>query len=338
MNELLNPAQMYEADRLTIAAGTPGITLMENAGAACVSIIMQVAGKGRTCVVAGPGNNGGDGFVIARLLAEAGWPVTLLLAGDVASLKGDAALVAARWTGDVLPATPDHLDGAEVIVDALFGAGLARDIDGDLARLVGAINHSPAMRIAIDMPSGIDGRTGQVRGAAVRAGHTITFFRAKPGHWLMPGRLYCGRLHVADIGINSHVLSDIKPQQTLNSPALFESFLRPAGPARSQVFSRSRRHGIGRRDRHRCGAAGGGIGVEGGCRPGHGGIAKGRFVQQCQPLDCHHAATGRYCLRACRHVVGPAHHRLRHRPGGRGGAGHARQGSGHPFNRLRRRS
>ena len=231
MNELLNPAQMYEADRLTIAAGTPGITLMENAGAACVSIIMQVAGNGRTCVVAGPGNNGGDGFVIARLLAEAGWPVTLLLAGDVASLKGDAALVAARWTGDVLPATPDHLDGAEVIVDALFGAGLARDIDGDLARLVGAINHSPAMRIAIDMPSGIDGRTGQVRGAAVRAGRTITFFRAKPGHWLMPGRLYCGRLHVADIGINSHVLSDIKPQQTLNSPALFESFLRPAGPA-----------------------------------------------------------------------------------------------------------
>ena len=230
MNELLTPAQMYEADRLTIAAGTSGITLMENAGAACARVIMAECAKAPVAVVAGPGNNGGDGFVIARLLAEAGWPVTLLLAGERSRLKGDAGLAAKAWTGEVLPASPDHLEGAAVIVDAVFGAGLARVIDGDLARLVEAINHCSATRIAIDMPSGIDGRTGQVRGVAVGAHHTITFFRAKPGHWLMPGRVHCGRLHVVDIGIDENVVNEIKPQQFLNSPALFEGFLQQSGP------------------------------------------------------------------------------------------------------------
>lgn len=206
MNELLTPDEMYQADRLTIEAGTPGIELMDNAGAACARVIMEVCEAGPVCVIAGPGNNGGDGFVIARLLAEAAWPVKLMLAGDVTSLKGDAALAAKAWSGDVLPISLEHLDDASVIVDALFGAGLARDIDGELVKLVEAVNAAPATRIAIDVPSGIDGRTGQVKGVAVEADHTITFFRAKPGHWLMPGREKSGRTHVESIGIDETVL------------------------------------------------------------------------------------------------------------------------------------
>jgi len=221
MNELLTPEQMYEADRLTIEAGTPGIKLMENAGAACAKVIMQVCAPTPVAVVAGPGNNGGDGFVIARLLADAGWPVKLMLAGEVKKLKGDAALAAKAWKGEVLPAAPEHLKGAKVIVDALFGAGLARGIDGDLAKLVKAINKARATRIAIDVSSGIDGRTGQVRGVAVEADHTVTFFRAKPGHWLMPGREYCGEIHVENIGISPAVLKVIQPRFQLNSTAVF---------------------------------------------------------------------------------------------------------------------
>lgn len=221
MSELLTPEEMYEADRLTIEAGTPGIELMENAGAACARVIMQVCAPAPVAVVAGPGNNGGDGFVIARLLADAGWPVKLMLAGEVKKLKGDAALAAKTWKGEVLPAAPEHLKGAKVIVDALFGAGLARAIDGDLAKLVRAINKARANRIAIDVPSGIDGRTGQVRGVAVEADHTITFFRAKPGHWLMPGRDYCGEIYVENVGISPAVLKEVKPRFQLNSTAVF---------------------------------------------------------------------------------------------------------------------
>lgn len=221
MNELLTPEEMYEADRLTIEADTPGIELMENAGAACARVIMDVCALAPVAVVAGPGNNGGDGFVIARLLAGAGWPVKLLLAGEVKKLKGDAALAAKAWTGEVLPAAPEHLKGAKVIVDALFGAGLARGIDGDLAKLVKAVNKARATRIAIDVPSGVDGRTGQLRGVAVEAHHTITFFRAKPGHWLMPGRAHAGQLHVVNIGIKSAVLKAIGPRIQLNLPSIF---------------------------------------------------------------------------------------------------------------------
>jgi hydroxyethylthiazole kinase-like uncharacterized protein yjeF len=143
----------------------------------------------------------------------------------VNKLKGDAALAAKSWAGEVLPAAPEQLKGAKVIIDALFGAGLARDIDGGLARLVKAINKARATRIAIDIPSGVDGRTGQVRGACVEADHTITFFRAKPGHWLMPGRVHAGQVHVVNIGIKPSVLKSIQPQVKLNSPAIFRNLM-----------------------------------------------------------------------------------------------------------------
>jgi hydroxyethylthiazole kinase-like uncharacterized protein yjeF len=231
MNELLTPDEMYEADRLTIAGGVPGIDLMEAAGLACTEIIRQACKPCKVCIVAGPGNNGGDGFVIARLLADAGWPVKLLFAGEVEALKGDAALAAEQWQGKVLPADVDKLHDVDVIVDALFGAGLARDIAGKLAGLVAAINAADAVRVAVDVPSGMDGHTGQVRGVAVKADHTITFFRAKPGHYLMPGRQLCGELHVAGMEISDDVLKTIQPQCKLNTPGGFRHALPGLGAA-----------------------------------------------------------------------------------------------------------
>ena len=218
MTKLLTPDEMYEADRLTIKAGVPGIDLMEAAGLACAEYIRALSEPCPVCVICGPGNNGGDGFVIARLLVEAGWPVKLLLAGDPALLKGDAAQAAKAWKGEVLPAHADKLDGAMLIVDALFGAGLSRDIDGELAELVEAVNEADALRVAVDMPSGIDGSSGSIRGTAVAADHTITFFRAKPGHYLEPGRSLRGALHVADIGVGDGVLHAIEPMFRLNGP------------------------------------------------------------------------------------------------------------------------
>ncbi|WP_181702995.1 NAD(P)H-hydrate dehydratase [Chthonobacter albigriseus] len=222
---LLTPAEMARADAATIAAGTPGSVLMENAGYAVADDISARHLQGtRVAVVCGPGNNGGDGFVVARVLAERGFIVRLALLGDRSALKGDAAWAAGRWRGAVEPAAPDVLDGATVIIDALFGAGLARPLDGDAATMVEAINaagRGGAIVVAVDLPSGIDGRTGAVLGTAVEARRSVTFFRRKPGHLLMPGRANAGRVIVADIGIPDRVLSEIAPTTAANGPGLW---------------------------------------------------------------------------------------------------------------------
>jgi hydroxyethylthiazole kinase-like uncharacterized protein yjeF len=220
--ELLAPKEMAEADRLTIEAGTPGIALMESAGLAVADAVATRHPLGtRVVVLAGPGNNGGDGFVAARILRERGYPVQAALLGDRARLAGDAALAANRWKGPVAAATPDIVAGADVVVDALFGAGLARPIEGEAARLVEAVNASPAAVVAVDLPSGVSGETGAVLGTAIRAGTTVTFFRRKPGHLLMPGRAHAGRIRVADIGIRERVLAAIRPKTFANEPPLW---------------------------------------------------------------------------------------------------------------------
>ncbi|CAM9889252.1 unnamed protein product [Phaeothamnion confervicola] len=223
MFELLTTTEMAEADRLTIAGGIPGIDLMERAGRAVADAVQRrhPSGAPNVCVVTGPGNNGGDGFVAARLLAARGYPVRLLLLGDLAKLKGDAAEAAKRWTGVTEPASPDRLHGVDVIVDALFGAGLDRAIEGVPRELIEAINTSGAPVIAVDLPSGISGDSGAVMGVAIRATETVTFFRRKPGHLLLPGRLHCGPTMVADIGIPDSVLAIIGPKTFANAPALW---------------------------------------------------------------------------------------------------------------------
>jgi len=213
---------MAQADRLTIAGGVAGLTLMERAGAAVAD---AVAGRhpvgSRVVVLAGPGNNGGDGFVAARLLAQRGFNVDLMLAGEVARLKGDAAAAAAKWKGPVAPPQPDGFANARVIVDALFGAGLDRPAEGHARAMIEAMNAQAAPILAIDLPSGINGSTGAVMGTAVKATQSVTFFRKKVGHMLLPGRLHCGRVSVADIGIPATVLAEIGVQTFENTPQLW---------------------------------------------------------------------------------------------------------------------
>lgn len=238
MIELLSNNQMTEADRLAIASGISGATLMANAGRAVADVVAQRHPLGtRIAIVAGPGNNGGDGFVAARRLAERGYPVRVLFHGDRERLKGDALHAAQNWKGTTERAHPDSLSNAQVIVDALFGAGLDREIEGETRALIDAINVHPAMAISVDLPSGINGSTGAVMGIAVKATETVTFFRRKPGHLLLPGRLYCGRITLADIGIPASVLDTIKPQTFVNGPALWrDSF--PIPQASEHKYSR----------------------------------------------------------------------------------------------------
>jgi hydroxyethylthiazole kinase-like uncharacterized protein yjeF len=222
MIELLSTAEMGEADRLAIAGGVPGIDLMEQAGAAVAGFVAaHHPVTDRVVVVAGPGNNGGDGFVAARLLAARGHRVDVLLAGDAGRLKGDAALAAKEWNGTVLPAQPGAIHGAGVVIDALFGAGLDRPVVGSACALIESMNAQAAPVVAVDLPSGINGTSGAVMGTAVRAAHTVTFFRKKPGHLLLPGRLHCGTVTVADIGIPASVLGAIKPRTFENTAALW---------------------------------------------------------------------------------------------------------------------
>jgi hydroxyethylthiazole kinase-like uncharacterized protein yjeF len=232
MIELLSNAEMAQADRQTIAGGLAGIDLMERAGRAVADAVrVRHPAGSRIVVVAGPGNNGGDGFVAARLLAERGYRVQVLLVGEAARLKGDAALAAKKWAGPVVSAQPAGLDSAgmgidgtiHVVIDALFGAGLDRSVEGLPRAMIESMNAQPAPIVAVDLPSGINGTSGAVMGTAVKAGQTITFFRKKPGHLLLPGRLYCGAVSIADIGIPDSVLAQIAPQTFENIPALWRA-------------------------------------------------------------------------------------------------------------------
>ncbi len=232
MSEILTTAEMAEADRLTIAGGVSGIELMGSAGSAVAEAAARHGPSGcRVVVVAGPGNNGGDGFVAARLLAERGYRVQVLLVGEAGKLKGEAALAAKTWRGPVLVADPGALAGADIVIDALFGAGLDRPAEGRARAMIEAMNEKPndksdaqsAPVVAVDLPSGINGTSGAVMGVAVKAAATVTFFRKKPAHLLLPGRLHCGEISVADIGIPGSVLARIAPHTFENVPSLWRA-------------------------------------------------------------------------------------------------------------------
>jgi ADP-dependent NAD(P)H-hydrate dehydratase / NAD(P)H-hydrate epimerase len=225
MNAILTVDQMYAADRWAIAHGTSGTVLMEAAGRACADAIDERFPKGRVAVFCGPGNNGGDGFVIARLLRDRGWSVSLFLMGERDVLQGDAAHMAHKWNGPVHSLSQDSGEGAELIVDALFGAGLTRDLDGVPAALVQRVTEAGTPVMSVDVPSGIDGDTGAVCGVAFAASLTVTFFRKKRAHLLFPGRAYCGEIVVADIGIDEAALDVMSLDLFENGPEVWRAAL-----------------------------------------------------------------------------------------------------------------
>jgi len=210
--EVLTTAEMERADRLAIAAGTPGFSLMLSAGQAVAEAAMDLVEEGSILVIAGRGNNGGDGFVAAAELAARGREVSVILLCERDSLQGDAASAARGWKFPVLPFNPQAIGRPALIIDALFGAGLNRPVKGDPLGMIEAINANGAPVLSVDLPSGVNGTTGAVMGVAVRATETVTFFRRKPAHLLLPGRIHCGRVRVADIGIDAVVLEEIQPQ------------------------------------------------------------------------------------------------------------------------------
>jgi hydroxyethylthiazole kinase-like uncharacterized protein yjeF len=219
---LLSVAQMTEADRAAIGAGTAGSLLMQNAGNAVVREITRRWSSRPVAVLCGPGNNGGDGFVVAAALAQAGWPVRVALLGRRENLRGDARIYADRWSGGIEGVTPSVIEGAALVVDALFGSGLSRRLDPQISATLTAITQRGLPLIAVDVPSGVMGDTGESVGAAP-ATCTVTFVRKKPGHVLLPGRELCGEIVVADIGIPSAVLDSLGIDTWENDPTLWQA-------------------------------------------------------------------------------------------------------------------
>ncbi len=222
--EILTNEQMAQADAQAAKLGVPSFTLMENAGRAVADEAVKMVDAGASiAVLCGPGNNGGDGFVAARHLKARGYDVAVYHFGTVAKLKGDAAEMAGQWL-ELSSSAPveealDKLQAVDLIIDALFGAGLARAPEGAVRAAIEAANRSRAEKLAVDVPSGLNGTTGESLGKIViRANRTVTFFRMKPAHVLFPGRALCGRVILADIGIPADVLKPIGGSLTANSP------------------------------------------------------------------------------------------------------------------------
>ena len=214
--ELLTPDEMAQVDAASPGLGVAGYRLMENAGRAVARAVQARIRPCRTLVLCGPGNNGGDGYVVARLLAQEGWPV--VVAALAAPRAGsDAAQAQSRWRGPEVAFSQQEAARADLIIDAVFGAGLSRDLDPELIEVLRAAHHL----VAVDVPSGLDGATGTVRGYAPQAAFTVTFFRLKPGHLLLPGRDLCGETVLADIGMPDGVLEVAKPSAFRNEPGLW---------------------------------------------------------------------------------------------------------------------
>jgi NAD(P)H-hydrate epimerase len=251
MIPVLTSEQMRRADRDTIRGGVPSATLMENAAAAIVAEVeREFAGWKRVLVVCGPGNNGGDGLAAARLLAASGRTPVVFTLRDPGRYSGDAALNAgrAREAGlefSSLPSPPGwsrfrrQLSEADGIVDALFGTGLTRALEGDAARAVGSINRSIKPVVAADLPSGLSADRGALLGPAVRARRTVAFAAPKWCHAFAPARDYCGTIGVAEIGIPRSRLAAARSRLEMTEAADVAATLPPrAGASHKGDFGR----------------------------------------------------------------------------------------------------
>lgn len=221
---VLRVAQMTGADHAAIAAGVSGPVLMRNAGGAVAREIIRRFTPQPVTVLCGPGNNGGDGFVVALVLAQKGWPVRVALLGRREELRGDSLLYAQQWTGAIEAVGATAIDGAALIVDALFGSGLTRRLEANVAATLAAAAARGVPLVAVDVPSGVMGDTGENLGASA-ALCTVTFARKKPAHVLLPGRELCGEVVVADIGIPDRVFATLSIDTWENDPALWRERL-----------------------------------------------------------------------------------------------------------------
>jgi NAD(P)H-hydrate epimerase len=215
---------MARADAHAIQHGRPGYSLMLSAGKAVAAAAVDMLGPRngrRVMVFCGPGNNGGDGYVAARLLQEMNFQVLVGALGDTGALRGDAAQAFHDWPGETLEAGELEPRHADLVIDALFGAGLSRPLEGDALELVDRINSAHVAVLAVDVPSGMDGANGSIATACIRATETVTFFRLKPGHLLLPGRIASGKVRLVQIGIESSALDAIVPRLFLNTPRLW---------------------------------------------------------------------------------------------------------------------
>lgn len=301
---------MGRADRWTIDnAYASGIALMDNAGAAVARLVLERHGDAaRALVLCGPGNNGGDGYVAAQLLREAGMSVALHAFG--APRPGsDAAIAAGRCT--VLAESPDLFapTGDDVVIDALFGAGLTRGLPDDARAALAKAREAGSRIVAVDLPSGVNGDSGADLGGAVAADATVTFFRKKPGHLLFPGRALCGETVVADIGVRAGVFSEDPPSVFENGPALWGDAL-PRPDAAWHKYARGHA-AVFSGGRHATGAAR--LSAMAAQRAGAGAVT---ILGQPDALDIHAAHVTSIMLRPCR--PDDAYDRLRELKGCRG--------------------
>lgn len=226
---ILTTEEMAACDAAAPGLGVASLTLMANAGRALANATISFAGErglappSRVAVLCGPGNNGGDGFCAARHLTEAGYTVTVYEAPPRDGCRGDAKIMREKFDGVTQPIDAFTTSTSELVVDAIFGAGLSRPPEGAIAVCITSLNASDVLVVAADVPSGVDGSSGKTLGAAVQADMTVTFFRKKPAHLLFPGRGLCGRVEVADIGMPVAVLDQVKASLFENSPGLWRA-------------------------------------------------------------------------------------------------------------------
>jgi NAD(P)H-hydrate epimerase len=219
---LLINQEARAADQTTIDNGTSGETLMENAGKAVLAVISDHFKPCPVLVLCGTGNNGGDGYVVARMLKEQNWPVTLCQFGEIDENKPDAAVARSKWQkagGKNTTYFSELLSSHKLVIDAIFGTGLDREVQAPVRDIITDINKTPIPVVSIDIPSGINGDSGAIMGVAMEAMHTVTFTHPKPGHFLLPGKINTGQLHLQDIGISS---KNITPKHFLNVPYLWK--------------------------------------------------------------------------------------------------------------------
>jgi NAD(P)H-hydrate epimerase len=218
---LLTCAEMRRAEEVAYARGLASFDAMRRAGEAVADIICKKYQSCRTLVLCGPGNNGGDGFIVAENLRDKGWNVTVAAMRPVRDMSGDAVKAAVKWRGETAALADVSFEECDLVVDALFGTGLARPLEDIAKTTLEKLATTKIPVVAVDLPSGINGDTGAVMGVAAKAAVTVTFFHKKLGHMLLPGATLCGETIVADIGIADEALDTMRPQAAENHEDLW---------------------------------------------------------------------------------------------------------------------